>query len=51
MDPEEEGACSVEVVHGYHVLVVIGSSHGLVGQMVGVRYGVEVEGACGVVAC
>ena len=51
MDSDEGGARSVKVVHGHHVLVVIGSGHRLVGQMVRIRYGVEVEGPGGIIAC
>ena len=48
---EEGCAGAVEVVHGYYVLVIIGSSDWLVRKVPAVRYGIQVEGAGGVAAC
>jgi hypothetical protein len=48
---EERCASGVEVVHGYYVLVIVGSSDWLVRKVPAVRYGIQVEGASGVIAC
>jgi hypothetical protein len=44
MDAEVTCAGRVEVVHGYDILVIVGSCYRLVRKVRTVRHGVQVEG-------
>ena len=51
MDADIGSAGGVEIIHGYYVLVIVGSGDRLVRKTPGVRDGVKVESACGIIAC